>query len=76
MSLEKSLFVVDNEDSPPPPVGGVRLLKQLSVPPDFSINGEVPAAAFMTRQTSSRSLGCSSSTAESSFDSLSPEPRR
>ena len=72
MSLEKSL-ILDNEESP---TGMVRLLKQLSEPNDFnsSINN-VHSCAPISRQSSSKSLG-HSSTADSSFDSISPEPLR
>jgi hypothetical protein len=72
MSLEKSLNL-DNEESP---VGVVRLLKQMSEPSDFnsSINN-VQSGVVISRQSSSKSLG-HSSTADSSFDSISPEPLR
>ncbi|XP_046446716.1 protein Aster-A-like isoform X4 [Daphnia pulex] len=70
MSLEKSLNL-DNEESP---AGVVRLLKQMSEPSDFnsSINN-VQSGVVISRQSSSKSLG-HSSTADSSFDSISPEP--
>ncbi|KAI9566047.1 hypothetical protein GHT06_009847 [Daphnia sinensis] len=68
MSLEKSL-IIENDESPP---GTVRLIKQLSEPSDFnsSINN---SSVLISRQSSSKSLG-RSSTADSSFDSISPEP--
>lgn len=70
MSLEKSL-ITENDESPP---GTVRLVKQLSEPNDFnsSINN-AHSSALISRQSSSKSLG-RSSTADSSFDSISPEP--
>lgn len=72
MSLEKSL-IMDNDESPP---GMVKLVKQLSEPNDFnsSINN-VHSSVLISRQSSSKSLG-RSSTADSSFDSISPEPLR
>lgn len=69
MSLEKSLVM--DESLSTVDVGGFRLAKQLSAPPDF--NSSPPPS--MSRQNSSKSLG-RASTADSSFDSLSPEPRR
>ncbi|XP_059352957.1 protein Aster-B-like isoform X2 [Daphnia carinata] len=70
MSLEKSL-IIENDESPP---GTVRLIKQLSEPNDFnsSINN-AHSSVLISRQSSSKSLG-RSSTADSSFDSISPEP--
>lgn len=70
MSLEKSL-IIENDESPP---GTVRLVKQLSEPNDFnsSINN-AHSSVLISRQSSSKSLG-RSSTADSSFDSISPEP--
>lgn len=72
MSLEKSL-IIENDESPP---GTVRLVKQLSEPNDFnsSINN-AHSSVLISRQSSSKSLG-RSSTADSSFDSISPEPLR